>query len=217
MGAAEADGPTGEAGWAEAGPAANSSAANRDDLIHHLSENQTGGEHCDHRRLVKPGKGERPPLVAQRARPLGPGLGRTAHRPYLSVVTETNTKPDELALIYDGECPVCTAYSCSVGVDEGKGLRRINARDADDELVRQAKKAGLDLDDGMVVVHQGKLYHGADALNIMARLAPDRGFGNRINKLLFGNATLARLSYPLLRAGRNTLLRLLGRKKIRDS
>jgi predicted DCC family thiol-disulfide oxidoreductase YuxK len=132
-------------------------------------------------------------------------------------VTETNPKPEELALIYDGECPVCTAYSCSVGVDEGKGLRRINARDGDDELVRQAKEAGLDLDDGMVVVHQGKLYHGADALNIMARLAPSRGLGNRINKMLFGNPTLARLSYPILRAGRNALLRLLGRKKIRDS
>ncbi|HET9398185.1 MAG TPA: DCC1-like thiol-disulfide oxidoreductase family protein [Sphingomicrobium sp.] len=128
-------------------------------------------------------------------------------------------KPDELALIYDRECPVCTAYSCSVGVDETQaaGVRRINARDADDSLVRKAKEAGLDLDDGMVVVHKGELYHGADALNIMARLAPDRGFGNRLNKLLFGNRTMARLSYPLLRAGRNTLLRLLGRKKIKDS
>lgn len=128
-------------------------------------------------------------------------------------------KQDELALIYDRECPVCTAYSCSVGVDESQaaGVRRINARDGEDELVRQAKAAGLDLDDGMVVVHQGKLYHGADALNIMARLAPSRGFGNRLNKLLFANPTIARLSYPVLRAGRNMLLRLLGRKKIKDS
>jgi predicted DCC family thiol-disulfide oxidoreductase YuxK len=134
-------------------------------------------------------------------------------------VTKTNDKPDELALIYDRECPVCTAYSCSVGVDETQaaGVRRINARDGGDDLVRKAKEAGLDLDDGMVVVHQGKLYHGADALNIMARLAPDHGFGNRLNKLLFGNRTVARLSYPLLRAGRNALLKLLGRKKIKDS
>lgn len=128
-------------------------------------------------------------------------------------------KQDELALIYDRECPVCTAYSCSVGVNESHaaGVRRINARDAENELVRQAREAGLDLDDGMVVVHQGKLYHGADALNIMARMAPDRGLGNRLNKLLFGNPTIARLSYPFLRAGRNTLLKLLGRKKIKDS
>ena len=134
-------------------------------------------------------------------------------------MAETNDKLDELALIYDRECPVCTAYSCSVGIDEDQasGIRRVNARDADDELVRQAKEAGLDLDDGMVVIHQGKLHHGADALNIMARLAPNRGFGNRLNRLLFGNATMARLSYPMLRAGRNTLLRLLGRKKIKES
>ena len=134
-------------------------------------------------------------------------------------MAEKQKKPEDLALIYDQECPVCTAYSCSVGVDDSQaaGVNRINARDADHELVRQAKEAGLDLDDGMVVIHQGKLYHGADALNIMARLAPNRGFGNRLNKLLFGNPTVARLSYPVLRAGRNTLLRLLGRKKIKDS
>jgi predicted DCC family thiol-disulfide oxidoreductase YuxK len=127
--------------------------------------------------------------------------------------------PEELAIIYDRQCPVCTAYSCSVDVDErqASGVKRINARSADDPLVRQAVEAGLDLDDGMVVVHQGRLYHGADALNIMARLAPDRGLGNRLNRLLFGNRTVARLSYPALRAGRNLLLKILGRKKIKDS
>lgn len=147
------------------------------------------------------------------------GLGLAATRPYLRVMTDAVDKPEELALIYDEQCPVCTAYSCSVEVDQGeaRGVKRINARSADNELVQKAKAAGLDLDEGMVVVHQGKLYHGADALNIMARLAPDRGFGNRLNKLLFGNRTIARLSYPALRAGRNTLLRLLGRKKIKDS
>lgn len=132
-------------------------------------------------------------------------------------MTDPKPKPDELALIYDGECPVCTAYSCTVDVDEGKasGIKRINAR-SDDALVRQAKDAGLDLDEGMIVVHDGKLYHGADALNIMARLAPSRGFGNRLNKILFSNPTISRVTYPVLRAGRNTLLKLLGRKKIAE-
>jgi predicted DCC family thiol-disulfide oxidoreductase YuxK len=134
-------------------------------------------------------------------------------------MADAQEKPEDLALIYDQECPVCTAYSCSVGVDDGQaaGVNRVNARDADHELVRQAKAAGLDLDDGMVVIHQGRLYHGADALNIMARVAPNQGLGNRLNKLFFGNLAIARLSYPLLRAGRNMLLRLLGRKKIKDS
>ena len=132
-------------------------------------------------------------------------------------MAKTKKQAEEIALIYDGECPVCTAYSCSVDVDEGKasGIKRINAR-SDDALVKQAKEAGVDLDEGMVVLHDGKMYHGADALNVMAKLAPDRGFGNRLNKLLFGNPTISRASYPVLRAGRNTLLKILGRKKIRD-
>ena len=131
-----------------------------------------------------------------------------------------NLRPDsdDLAIIYDAECPVCTAYSCSVEIapDSAPDVRRINARDGDDALVRQAKEAGLDLDEGMVVAHKGQLYHGADALNIMARLAPKRGLGNRLHRLAFGSRSFSRLVYPLLRAGRNTLLKILGRTKIRD-
>ena len=122
---------------------------------------------------------------------------------------------EELALIYDGECPVCTAYSAAVETDSASSVRRINAR-GDDALVQKARDAGLDLDEGMVVVHKGQLYHGADALHLMATLAPRRGFKNRLNRLMFGNRTVSRLSYPVLRAGRNALLRLLGRTKIRD-
>lgn len=80
----------------------------------------------------------------------------------------------------------------------------------------QATAAGLDLDDGMVVVHRGALYHGADALHLMATLAPKTGIRNRLNRIVFGKRPIARAAYPLLRAGRNTLLRLLGRKKIRN-
>ena len=125
------------------------------------------------------------------------------------------TDKDELAIIYDAECPVCAAYSGAVEVDiaEASNVRRINAR-SDDALVRQAREAGIDLDDGMVVAHKGQLYHGADALNLMARLAPKKGISNRLNRALFSNERFARISYPALRAGRNTLLKLLGRKKI---
>lgn len=121
---------------------------------------------------------------------------------------------ENITLIYDGECPVCTAYSCAVGVSPEDGaLRRINAR-GDDALIRKATEAGLDLDEGMVVVHRGELHHGADALHLMAKLAPAKGIRNRVNKALFGSRTIARISYPALRAGRNLLLRMLGRKKI---
>jgi predicted DCC family thiol-disulfide oxidoreductase YuxK len=122
----------------------------------------------------------------------------------------------QTSLIYDGECPVCIAYSDAVETEaDSGGLRRINAR-SDDPLVRRATEEGLDLDDGMVVVHEGKLYHGADALHLMARLAPTKGLHNRLNRLLFGSRAISRLSYPLLRGGRNMLLKLRGKAKIRN-
>jgi predicted DCC family thiol-disulfide oxidoreductase YuxK len=128
---------------------------------------------------------------------------------------DANDPVDEVTLIYDGECPVCTAYSCNV--DSGPAqLNRIDAR-SDNAEVRKAVEAGVDLDEGMVVLHQGKLYHGADAMHRMALLAPKSGLRNRLNRLLFGNLAVARAVYPSLRAGRNALLRMLGRQKIGDS
>jgi predicted DCC family thiol-disulfide oxidoreductase YuxK len=124
-------------------------------------------------------------------------------------------EPDEVALIYDGECPVCTIYSQAVDVDQevAPGVQRVDAR-AGGELVARAVAAGLDLDEGMVVAYGGEFYHGADALHLMSTLAPRTGLRNRLNRLLFGSRSVARAIYPALRAGRNTLLRLLGRSKI---
>ncbi|MES2885407.1 MAG: DCC1-like thiol-disulfide oxidoreductase family protein [Pseudomonadota bacterium] len=125
-------------------------------------------------------------------------------------------KDDEVTLIYDGECPVCSAYSAGVDVQAGAGaVRRVDARSSD-ALVAQATAAGLDLDEGMVVVHRGQLHHGAEALHLMATLAPAKGFKNRLNRWLFGSLAVSRVLYPLLRAGRNALLWLLGKSKIRN-
>lgn len=129
-------------------------------------------------------------------------------------MTDANQPVDDVTLIYDGQCPVCTAYSCNVDAGPAK-LNRIDAR-SDHAEVERAKAAGFDLDEGMVLLHQGQLYHGAEAMHRMALLAPNSGLRNRLNRLLFGNLAVARAVYPGLRAGRNMLLRLLGRKKIGD-
>lgn len=126
-------------------------------------------------------------------------------------------RPDDLALIYDAQCPVCQAYSARSEIDAGAAgdLRRIDARGSD-SLVQKITAAGLDLDEGMVVRYRGEFYHGADALHLLATLAPRKGLWNRVNRFFFGSLAMSRLSYPVLRAGRNLLLRILGRKKIRN-
>jgi predicted DCC family thiol-disulfide oxidoreductase YuxK len=119
-----------------------------------------------------------------------------------------------VTLVYDGECPVCTAYGCSVDLAPGDGaLKRVNARE-DAAIVAELTAQGLDLDDGMVVMKDGRYHHGADALHVMAVHGSRRGLGNWLNHVVFRSRTRARLLYPWLRAGRGLLLRLLGRKPI---
>ena len=127
-------------------------------------------------------------------------------------MTDTNKPTEDITLIYDGQCPVCTAYSCNVDAGDAQ-LKRVDARSLDPN-VQAAMDAGFDLDEGMVVLHRGQLYHGAEAMHRMALLSPKSGLRNRLNRLLFGNLAIARAVYPGLRAGRNALLRLLGRQKI---
>lgn len=124
---------------------------------------------------------------------------------------------DELTLIFDGKCPVCTAYSCGVDVDpaSASAIRIVDAR-GEDAMINLATATGLDFDEGMVVSYRGKFYHGADALHVLATLTPAKGVWNRINRFLFGSRATSRFLYPLLRSGRNLLLRLLGRKKINN-
>ena len=116
--------------------------------------------------------------------------------------------------MYDGECPFCSQYVKLVRIrDSIGGLKLLNARDGGpqyDEVLR----AGLDLDEGMVLKLNDRLYHGEDCIHALAMLSEPKGFFNRINVWVFKSPKRAAFLYPILRAGRNLALKLLGRKKL---
>jgi len=124
--------------------------------------------------------------------------------------------PDEgLVLVYDGECPVCSSYVQYVRLKESAGkVTLVNARDGG-PWVQRVHAAGLDLDEGMVLIYGGRFYHGADCIHMLALLSSQSGLFNRLNSVIFRNARLSALLYPALRFGRNSLLRVLGRKQLR--
>lgn len=122
--------------------------------------------------------------------------------------------PSEVSIIYDSECPVCTAYSCSIEVGDNRGKPRLISARGDDSEVSAALAAGLDLDEGMVVLYKGERYHGAEAMHILALAAPAKGLFGHLNRFLFGSRRVAKFLYPAMRAGRNLLLLVLGKKKI---
>ncbi len=89
----------------------------------------------------------------------------------------------------------------------------INARDGG-VVVEKIVAEGLDLDEGMVLWYAGRFYHGADCIHMMALLSSPSGVFNRINAAVFRSPTVARRLYPVMRFGRNLLLRMLGRSPL---
>lgn len=117
-------------------------------------------------------------------------------------------------LLYDGECPFCSQYVRLVRIRESIGpLALTNARDGGPEY-DQVRQAGLDLDEGMVLSHAGRLYHGEDCIHALAMLSEPNSVFNRLHVWVFKSPRRASVLYPVLRAFRNLTLRLLGRKKI---
>jgi predicted DCC family thiol-disulfide oxidoreductase YuxK len=125
----------------------------------------------------------------------------------------TRTEPDTW-VVYDGQCPFCSRYVQLVRLRETLGqIKLIDAREGGPQ-VDEVRKAGLDLDEGMVLKLDGRLYHGADCVHRLALLSTRSSWFNRVNAALFRSKRVSRLLYPALRAGRNAVLRMLGRSKL---
>ncbi|HSY04841.1 MAG TPA: DCC1-like thiol-disulfide oxidoreductase family protein [Steroidobacteraceae bacterium] len=126
-------------------------------------------------------------------------------------------QPPPPVLVYDGGCPVCSSYVRYVRIRRSAGqLLLVNARSGG-PWVERVLQAGLNLDDGMVLFYGGRAYHGVDCVHMLALLSTGSGMFNRINALVFSRPQVARIAYPVMRAGRNLLLRILNRPKLQLS
>lgn len=119
-------------------------------------------------------------------------------------------------LVYDGECPVCTTYCMHARIRDAVGrLHLVDARQPG-ELMDEITAAGLDIDQGMVVKFEGIMYYGPEAVRILTLLSTSSGFFNRLNYWFFGSAARARIFYPVGKAIRNLILKLLGIRYIEN-
>jgi predicted DCC family thiol-disulfide oxidoreductase YuxK len=117
-------------------------------------------------------------------------------------------------LVYDGQCPFCSRYARLIRLRDSVRLDLINAREGG-PLVDEMREAGLDLNEGMVLKMGDRYYCGAEALNVLAALSTSSSAFNRLTAAIFRSRYRSRMFYPILRAGRNLALALLGREKIR--
>ena len=119
-------------------------------------------------------------------------------------------------IFYDGECPFCTKYVTVLRLRDAVGaVELVDLRGDPDARARFAEK-GLDTDKGMIVETPGKVLHGADAMNALSMMSTGSGVLNAAAALIFRHRLLALILYPLLRAGRNVTLFILGREPMRS-
>ncbi len=88
-----------------------------------------------------------------------------------------------------------------------------NARELSEDL-RNSIGANYDLNEGMLFVNAGHLFHGADAVHALALVTSGSTYLNRLNASIFRSQTLSKMLYPLLKLGRRLTLFLRGKSKI---
>jgi predicted DCC family thiol-disulfide oxidoreductase YuxK len=118
-------------------------------------------------------------------------------------------------LLYDGECPACSAYVALSRLRRlYPGLRVLDAR-TEPALVADLRGRGYEINKGMVLSLGGTVHFGAEATRMIAVLG---GVGpspwRRAALAVLGTAPWAGALYPWLNRGRGLLLRLLGRRPI---
>ena len=112
-------------------------------------------------------------------------------------------------VVYDGECPFCTAYCNMVRVKKAAGkIVLVDAREPSD-LMNEITSLGLNIDQGMVVKINGQIYYGSSAINILALMGTRSGVFNKINYWIFKSKKFSSLLYPALRDCRNLALWLM--------
>lgn len=125
-------------------------------------------------------------------------------------VPNVSATPDDIWLVYDDDCPVCRTYCKYVRINEAAGkLHLVDARKPG-PLMDEITAAGLDIDQGMVLKWKQATYYGPDAIHMLSLLSTRSGLFNRVCYLFFGTRWAARVFYPVGKAFRNVLLKLLG-------
>lgn len=113
------------------------------------------------------------------------------------------------ALFYDGECPFCTRYSELIQARDKLGQFEIISLREDQESAQEFRDMGLDLEQGFVLRLEGEIYHGAEAINLLALTTQQKDPLLKLNHTLFGKPAVSKCLYPLLKFGRSVALLIL--------
>ena len=119
---------------------------------------------------------------------------------------------DKTLFIYDGECPFCNHFSQLLELKNSIPSLQILDGRKNLEHLTQLYREGYDLNKGAILIHNGEIKHGADAINwICSELKEPNDSLLEILRILFTARKRSKLLFPILLWGRRISLTIKGK------
>ncbi len=119
---------------------------------------------------------------------------------------------DKSLFIYDGECPFCSHFAQLIELKSK--LPNIEIIDGRKNLPQLSKlfKQGYDLNNGAILINNGIVMHGSDAINwICSEIKDPSDSLLEILRIIFTSNKRSKFIFPFLLWGRRILLTLKGK------
>ena len=119
---------------------------------------------------------------------------------------------DKTLFIYDGDCPFCNHFAQLLEFKSIiPSLQILDGRENLQQLTKLYKE-GYDLNKGAILIHNGEIKHGADAINwICSELKEPNDSLLEILRILFTSNKRSKLLFPILLWGRRISLTIKGK------
>ena len=118
----------------------------------------------------------------------------------------------KILFIYDGECPFCNHFAQLLELKSSlPSLQILDGRKNLDQLKALYKK-GYDLNKGAILINNGQIKHGADAVTwICSELNEPNDSLLEFLRVVFTSKKRSKLLFPFLLWGRRILLTVKGK------
>tara|TARA_B100000945_G_scaffold111289_1_gene88147 strand:- start:382 stop:783 length:402 start_codon:yes stop_codon:yes gene_type:complete len=119
---------------------------------------------------------------------------------------------DKRVFIYDGECPFCNHFAQLLELKSSLAELEILDGRKNLSLLSQLYNQGYDLNKGAILMKNGNILHGADAINwICSEIKDPSDSLLEVLRIIFNSNKRTNFLFPLLLWGRRLSLTLKGK------
>tara|TARA_B100001758_G_C18236165_1_gene518031 strand:+ start:373 stop:699 length:327 start_codon:yes stop_codon:yes gene_type:complete len=95
-------------------------------------------------------------------------------------------------------------------------IKILNARD-NMELVKELKMLNYNIDDGMILKIDDKIYFGDEVINFLAKNGKNKNFVSSLTNILFKSYLISKILYPIFKYFRFLYFKIFLKKFINDN